>query len=123
MRRFDGVVHFASGAEIIRRDDQSLQAASRRARKNWKNSTPSRKRRFIISGLTIISATMDAIFEGLEFLVEILDRIENFAVAEMGIVQRRDLRAFLRQEVDLLIVEPTILLGLTVEEGARIWRR
>src|SRR5258708_14910772 len=54
MRRFDGVVHFAGGAEIIRRDDQSLQAASRRARKKWKNSTPSRKRRFIISVLTII---------------------------------------------------------------------
>jgi len=64
MRCFDGIVDFASGAEIVRRDDQSLQAASRRARKKWKNSTPSRKRRFIISGLTIISATMDAIFEG-----------------------------------------------------------
>jgi len=28
------------------------------------DSTPSRKRRFIISGLAIISATMDAIFDG-----------------------------------------------------------
>ena len=33
-------------------------------RRNWKNSTPSRSRRFIISGLAIISATMDAIFDG-----------------------------------------------------------
>ena len=37
----------------------------RRDRKNCKNSTPSRKRRFIISGLTIISATMDAIYAGM----------------------------------------------------------
>jgi hypothetical protein len=40
------------------------QAASCRDRRKWKNSTPSRNRRFIISGLAIISATMDAILEG-----------------------------------------------------------
>ncbi len=64
MGRFDGLVDFAGGAEIIRRDDQPLQAASRRVRKKWKNSTPSRNRRFIMSGLTIISATMEAILDG-----------------------------------------------------------
>lgn len=64
MGHFDGVVDFASNAEIIRRDDQLLQALSRRVRRKRKNSTPSRRRRFIISGLTIISATMDAILDG-----------------------------------------------------------
>ena len=37
-------------------------AMSRRSRKKRKNSTPSRKRRFIISGLRTISPTMAAIF-------------------------------------------------------------
>ena len=64
MSGFDGLVDFAGRAEIIRGDDQSLHAASRRVRKKRKNSTPSRNRRFIMSGLTIISATMDAIFDG-----------------------------------------------------------
>lgn len=40
---------------------QPRQAASRRSRKKRKNSTPSRKRRFIISGLRTISPTMAAI--------------------------------------------------------------
>ena len=64
VRRLDRAVDFSSGAEIIRRDDQSLQAMSRRVRRKRKNSTPSRRRRFIISGLAIISATMEAILEG-----------------------------------------------------------
>ncbi len=33
-----------------------------RSRRKWKNSTPSRRRRFIIWGLRIISLTMEAIF-------------------------------------------------------------
>jgi len=33
-----------------------------RSRRNWKNSTPSRRRRFIICGLRTISPTIDAIF-------------------------------------------------------------
>ena len=33
-----------------------------RSRRNWKNSTPSRNRRFIICGLRTISPTIDAIF-------------------------------------------------------------
>ena len=37
-------------------------AARCRSRRNWKNSTPSRSRRFIICGLRTISPTMDAIF-------------------------------------------------------------
>ncbi len=37
-------------------------AALCRSRRNWKNSTPSRSRRFIICGLITISPTMDAIF-------------------------------------------------------------
>ena len=65
MGLLDGLVHFGREAEIIGRDDQPLQTiASSRWRRNWKNSTPSRSRRFIISGLRIISPTMEAIFEG-----------------------------------------------------------
>src|SRR5262245_9189189 len=45
-------------------DNPSQVERARRARRKWKNSTPSRKRRFIISGLVIISARMEAIFEG-----------------------------------------------------------
>jgi hypothetical protein len=37
------------------------QLASSRVRRNWKNSTPSRSRRRIISGLLIISASSEAI--------------------------------------------------------------
>src|SRR5258706_5066215 len=64
MRRFHRVVDFLGGAEIVSRDDQPLQAASFRVLRKWKNSTPSRRRRFIISGLAIISATMEAILDG-----------------------------------------------------------
>ena len=64
MRRLDRLVDFARGAEIIRSDDQPLQAASRRERRKWQNSTPSARRRFMISGLVNISATMAAILEG-----------------------------------------------------------
>jgi len=56
------LIDFESGAEIIGSDNKFLHTAvSRRSRRKWKNSTPSRSRRFIISGLTIISLTMDAI--------------------------------------------------------------
>src|SRR5262249_17036739 len=52
-------------AEIVCGNDNPSQVGRfRRARRKWKNSTPSRKRRFIISGLAIISARMAAIFEG-----------------------------------------------------------
>jgi hypothetical protein len=37
-------------------------AALCRSRRNWKNSTPSRNRRFIICGLVTISPTIEAIF-------------------------------------------------------------
>jgi len=60
----DSLVDFRGGTEIVRRHDQLLQAVSRRVRRKRKNSTPSRKRRFIISGLAIISPTIEAILEG-----------------------------------------------------------
>jgi hypothetical protein len=41
----------------------NVQAALRSFRK-WKNSTPSRSRRFIICGLRIISFRIAAIFDG-----------------------------------------------------------
>ena len=62
MRELDGFVHLGRQAEIVGRDDQRLQCAvSRRSRRNWKNSIPSRNRRRIISGLRTISPTIDAI--------------------------------------------------------------
>ena len=67
----DSLVDLDGKAEIIGRDDEFLarvpphaafeDAAPRRSRRNWKNSTPSRSRRFIIVGLSTISATMEAI--------------------------------------------------------------
>ena len=39
-------------------------AAWRRSRRNWKNSTPSRRRRFIMSVERTISPTMETIFDG-----------------------------------------------------------
>ena len=44
------------------RTSSRLYAALCRSRRNWKNSTPSRSRRFIICGLRTISPTMEAIF-------------------------------------------------------------
>ena len=63
VRRLDGLVDLGREPEIVGRDDEALQAAtSRRSRRKRKNSTPSRRRRFIISGLRTISPTMEAIF-------------------------------------------------------------
>ena len=63
MRDLDGLVDLKGEAEIVGRDDQTPQsAASRRSFRNWKNSTPSRSRRFIICGERTISLTMAAIF-------------------------------------------------------------
>src|SRR6185503_2538440 len=70
VRRLDRIVHFERGPEIVSRDYESsegptgAQAVSRRVRRKRKNSTPSRRRRFIISGLATISATIEAILEG-----------------------------------------------------------
>jgi hypothetical protein len=58
----DGLVDLARQPEIIGRDDELLQLAiSLRSLRKWKNSTPSRRRRFIICGLRTISETMEAI--------------------------------------------------------------
>ena len=50
--------------EIVGGEDRDapLQAALWRSRRNWKNSTPSRSRRFIICGLRTISPMIEAIF-------------------------------------------------------------
>ena len=56
--------HFSllpSGSALCR-PSTAFYAAVWRSRRNWKNSTPSRKRRFIICGLRTISPTMEAIF-------------------------------------------------------------
>jgi hypothetical protein len=67
-------VHLGRRAEIVGRDDQMPETIprrpqrviSRRSRRKWKNSTPSRRRRFIMSGLRTISPTIDAIFPALK---------------------------------------------------------
>jgi len=59
---FDGLVDRRVEPEIVGADDQPLQPAISRLRRNWKNSTPSRSRRRIICGLLTISATSEAIF-------------------------------------------------------------
>ena len=61
VRFLDGFVDGGIEPEIVRADDQASQLAISRLRRNWKNSTPSRNRRRIISGLLIISATREAI--------------------------------------------------------------
>ena len=62
MRLFDRLVDCRVEPEIVGADDQLPQLAISRLRKNWKNSTPSRRRRRIICGLFTISATSEAIF-------------------------------------------------------------
>jgi hypothetical protein len=63
VRCFDGGVDRFAEPEIVRRYDQLIQfASSRRSRRKAKNSTPSRSRRIVISGLRAISETIDAIF-------------------------------------------------------------
>src|ERR1700733_2169877 len=63
VRLFDrGIDRFAE-PEIVRRYRQPIQCAdSRRSRRNEKNSSPSRRRRRIISGLRTISEAIAAIF-------------------------------------------------------------
>ncbi len=65
MRLLDRVVGCDIAAEIVSRNDQppcrQPQLAISRSRRNWKNSTPSRTRRRIISGLFSISPSSDAI--------------------------------------------------------------
>ncbi len=65
MRAPDGGVDLLGEAEIVGGDDQIFQfAISRRSRKKRKNSTPSRRRRFITSGLLTMSPTIEAILPG-----------------------------------------------------------
>jgi hypothetical protein len=63
MRGFYGLVDFAREPKIVGGDDDTFQSAgSRRSRRKRKNSTPSRSRRFNMSGLLTISPAMAAIF-------------------------------------------------------------
>ena len=64
MGRFNRIIDFDRQAEVVRSDDEMIQCAiPLRSRRKAKNSTPSRRRRFIISGLMTISETMDPIFD------------------------------------------------------------
>ncbi len=63
VRDLDRLVDLGREAEIVRGDDQAVQCAGALwARRKAKNSMPSRRRRFIICGLRIISPTIAAIF-------------------------------------------------------------
>ena len=59
---FDGLVDRKIESEIVGANDQPPQLAISRLRRNWKNSTPSRRRLRSICGLLTISATSEAIF-------------------------------------------------------------
>src|SRR6185437_7919320 len=59
----------------------------------------------------------------IEAPVEFFDRVEDFAVAQMWIVQGRDLHAVLVDELGMSIVEPAVLHRLIEQERARIRRR
>ena len=61
MGGFNRFVDCRVESEIVSADDESLQLAICRSRRKWKNSTPSRRRRFIIVGLRTISLTIEAI--------------------------------------------------------------
>ena len=61
MGGFDRFVNCCVEAEIVSANDESFQLAICRSRRKWKNSTPSRRRRFIIVGLRTISLTIEAI--------------------------------------------------------------
>jgi hypothetical protein len=61
MRFFDGLVDSRVETKIVGANDQPPQLAISRLRRNWKNSTPSRRRRRSICGLLTISATSEAI--------------------------------------------------------------
>ena len=61
VRQLDPVVDLGREPEVIGGDDEALQSATSRSRRNRKNSSPSRSRRFIISGLRTISPTIEAI--------------------------------------------------------------
>jgi hypothetical protein len=65
MRALNRLVDLVRETEVVGRDDQIFQCAvSWRSRKKWKNSTPSRKRRFMTSGLLTISPRIEAILPG-----------------------------------------------------------
>lgn len=64
MAPLNRLIDFRRRPKVIGSDNEIFQAWPRLARRNWKNSTPSRSRRFIICGLASISATIDAIFDG-----------------------------------------------------------
>src|SRR5271165_3180140 len=58
----------------------------------------------------------------IEAAIEGLDRLENFCVAEAGIVQRRDLHAVFVDEGSIGFVEPAVLHRLIVKESAGVGR-
>jgi hypothetical protein len=64
VRQLYGCIDVRRDAKIVGRDDQVLQAATSRSRKNLKNSIPSRSRRFIISGRRTCCRMMEVMFVG-----------------------------------------------------------
>ena len=65
MRALDPLVDFVGETEVVGRENQIFQCAvSCRSRRKRKNSTPSRRRRFITSGLLTISPMIEAILPG-----------------------------------------------------------
>jgi len=65
VRALNPPVDLVGEAEVVGRENQIFQCAvSCRSRRKRKNSTPSRRRRFITSGLLTISPMIEAILAG-----------------------------------------------------------
>ena len=63
MRELHRRIDLGGLAKVVGGDDEAVQDALARSRRNAKNSTPSRKRRAITAGLSAISETISPIFE------------------------------------------------------------
>src|ERR1700688_4279362 len=59
----------------------------------------------------------------IESPIKFLDRIENFGLAQMRVVQRRNLDAFTIHELRIRGVKPTVFYRLIEKKRARIGRR
>ena len=119
------LVHRTVRAEVVGGDDQSLQAACSPALAQELEELDA----FAQAALHHVGAAdhladdrADLAGPEVEALVEGLHRVEDLGVAEMRIVQRRDLDAVLVDQFGVRGVEPAVLHRLVVEEGAGIGR-
>ena len=126
MGDLDGVVDLFGKAEVVRRDDQAVQCAS----SLWLTQEGEELDALAQAPLHHLRAADhladdrgDLRRAEIEAPVEILDRMEDLGVAQMRIMQRRDLHALVVDQLGIGRIEPAVLDRLLVEERARIGRR